>query len=98
MNLWDTEFDKLHVKETMSTKMCSLGAKHGDEEVVFYLRSITVAEESRYTNRYAEISDLDSEEKRSEQEYLILTDSIASWSEKVPIVKIAGKEVERPET
>lgn len=74
-------------------KIYSIGASHGEEEVVFYLRGISVAEENRYTTRYSEMSDLDSEEKRSEQEYEILTDSLASWSEKAPTIKTTGKEV-----
>lgn len=73
-------------------KVISIGATHGDEEIIFHLRSISVAEEARYTNRYAEISDLDSDEKKAEQEYAILTDSLASWAEKAPTIKNAGVE------
>jgi hypothetical protein len=75
------------------SKLISIGASHGDEEIIFHLRSISVAEENRYTNRYTAISDLDSDERRSEQEYEILTDSLASWSEKAPTIKNAGAEV-----
>lgn len=73
-------------------KVYNVGASHGDEEIIFHLRSISVAEENRYTSRYSEISDLDSDERRAEQEYEILTDSLASWSEKAPTIKLAGKE------
>lgn len=73
-------------------KLHSIGASHGDEEIIFHLRSISVAEENRYTNRYAEINDLDSDERRAEQEYEILTDALASWSDKAPTIKLAGKE------
>ena len=77
----------------MGVKVYSVGASHGDEEIVFHLRSISTAEETRYTNRYAEINDLDSDEKKAEQEYGILTDVIASWSERDPTLKQAGKGV-----
>lgn len=76
----------------MSSKIYNIGASHGDEEVIFHLRSISLAEENRYTARYAEISDLDSDEKRAEQEYAILTDVLADWSSVAPTVKINGKE------
>lgn len=74
-------------------KIYSIGASHGDEEVVFHLRSISVAEENRFTTRYAEINDLDSDEKKAEQEYQIATESLAAWSEKNPTVKRGGKEL-----
>jgi hypothetical protein len=74
-------------------KIYSIGASHGDEEIIFHLRSISVAEENRYTSRYAEINDLDSDEKRADQEYEILTEAIASWSEQNPTVKRGGKEL-----
>lgn len=67
-----------------------IGASYGDEEVVFELRSITVAEENRYTARYAEMSDSDSEEKKAEQEYAILVDAIAEWSNGWPRVGSKG--------
>lgn len=83
----------------MGSKIYVLGAQHaGGEETIFRLRSISVAEENRYTTRFNEISDLDSPEKKSEHEYDILTDSIASWSETGPMVKIKGEETPAPGT
>jgi hypothetical protein len=75
-------------------KIYAIGASHGDEEIVFHLRSISVAEENRFTSRYSEINDLDSDEKRAEQEYEIQTEAIANWSEKNPTVKRGGKELQ----
>lgn len=86
------------------SKTYNIGASHdGGEEIIFHLRGISVAEETRYTNQYAEISDLDSDEKKAEKEYAILTDSLATWSEKAPTVKQNGVEsgptvVEKPLT
>ena len=74
------------------SKTYNIGASHGEEEIIFHLRSISVAEETRYTNRYAEISDFDSDEKKVEQEYSILTDSLAGWSETAPTIKNGGVE------
>lgn len=74
-------------------RVYSVGAKHEKEEVIFHLRGISVAEENRYTARFADISDLDSVELRAEKEYEILTDSLAIWSEKFPTIKVDGKEL-----
>ncbi len=78
------------------SRVISVGATHGAEEIIFHLRTISVAEETRYTNRYAEISDLDSVERKAELEYNILTQALASWSEKPPTIKQEGKEVAAP--
>lgn len=80
-------------------KIYNIGASHdGDkEEIIFHLRSISVAEENRYTTRYTELSDLDSNEKKAEDEYNILAESLASWSEAAPTIKVSGKEVEPPD-
>lgn len=71
-------------------RVYSIGASHGAEEVVFHLRSISVAEENRFTARFASISDSESEETKALQEFEILVDSIASWSEKEPTIKKNG--------
>lgn len=82
----------------MSNRVYNVGASHGGEEIIFHLRSISVAEETRYTDRYAEISDLDSVELKAQQEYDIIVDALASWSDKAPTIKIAGKEAPVGET
>ena len=79
------------------SKTHKIGASHSEgEEVIFHLRSISVAEENRYTNRYAEISDMDSDERKAEKEYEILTDVLAEWSTDAPTIKVKG--VEQPST
>lgn len=78
----------------MGNKVYNIGASYDEgEEIIFHLRGISVAEENRYTNRYAEIGDLDSDERRAEQEYEILTDALANWSESAPTLKQKGADV-----
>lgn len=82
----------------MSNKVFNIGASHGEEEIIFHLRSISVAEENRFTARFADISDMDSLERKAEQEYEIFTDAIASWSESKPTLKgKAGEDTSFPE-
>lgn len=77
------------------SRIINVGASHdGKEEIIFHLRAISTAEETRYTNSYAEISDSDSDERRAEKEYEILTGALASWSVAKPTLKLDGKEVE----
>lgn len=71
-----------------------IGCTTGKDEIVFHLRSISVAEENKYTARYIEIEESDSEEKKADQEYVILTDALANWSDQVPTIKVDGIEAE----
>lgn len=73
------------------SRTINIGASHGDgNEVIFHLRSISTAEENRYTAQFSDISDVDSFEVRAEKEYGILVDAIASWSEEEPTIKVKG--------
>lgn len=75
------------------SKIISIGATHGEgEEIIFHLREISVAEETRYTSQFGAINDLDSEEKKAEKEYGIITEALASWSEKNPTIIVGGKD------
>jgi len=62
-----------------------IGVGYGNEQIIFSLRSITAAEENRYTNRFLEISAKLSEERRIDEEYKIYAESLAAWSDSVPM-------------
>jgi hypothetical protein len=65
----------------MDKKIYRVGASYGDEVVVFHLRSISVAEENGYTNRFLDLSTNESTESKAKKEHDIFVDSIASWSD-----------------
>lgn len=58
-----------------------IGAGYGDDIVVFHLRSISIAEENAYTNRFLDIGVNESVEGRAKKEHDIFVDSLASWSD-----------------
>lgn len=78
------------------SKTHKVGAIHGTEEIILSLRTISTAEEKKFTTQFTNISDSDSEERKSEQEYDILVDRLADWSVEKPVIKINGKEQDVP--
>lgn len=70
----------------MDAERISLEVGYGGEKITFHLHMISMQEEQRYTQRFADIVEKDSA-VRAEREYFILVDGIASWSIDIPTKK-----------
>lgn len=68
-----------------------IGVGYDDAVTIFHLRTITVAEDNRYANRFLEIPKNATDEARSELEYGIFVDALASWSTSGPTRRVIEK-------
>ncbi len=78
----------------MTPRVYKIACGYGEGSPIFHLRSITVAEETRYTSRFTELSDNESDERKAEFDYAIYVDALSSWSVKAPTVMKDGKEID----
>ena len=76
----------------MSQRLITLGCGYNEELTIFSLRSISIADENKFTARFAEIKDTETAERKSQLEYEILVDGLASWVAE-PLTVKKGKEV-----
>lgn len=58
----------------------TMSVTYDDSKILFVLRVISVAEETKYASRFLTIPDSDSDERKAEQEYDIFVDSLATWA------------------
>lgn len=58
---------------------------YGAEKITFHLRMVSMAEEQRYTQRFADLVDTLDSEERAKKEYAILVESLVNWSSAMPV-------------
>lgn len=67
-----------------------IGCGYGEKIAFFHLRAISIAEEDKFSARFAETKDLPDAEK-SKAEADICIDAVAAWSAKAPSKEVDGK-------
>jgi hypothetical protein len=72
-------------------KVYHIGVGYDDAITIFHLRAITLAEDTRYANRFLEIPQNATEESRTQHEYDIFVDALASWSTEGPTTRVIEK-------
>lgn len=75
----------------MSQRVIKIGSGYDGQATVFALRTITLAEENTFLNRFEEIADTEDATKKADQQFDILIDALASWSVEMPMIKNGDK-------